>query len=93
MIGNSIKIGAITYAVVDAEIPDCGKIDYETQTITIKSSLPIEVRTVTLWHEIIHGIMYNLGYVKHNEVLVDGLAHGVFQALTDNPQLLGKPHE
>jgi hypothetical protein len=37
--------------------------------------------------------MYNLGYSKHNEVLVDGLAHGVFQALTDNPQLLRNPHE
>jgi hypothetical protein len=89
----SIKIGAITYAIVESELAAYGSIDYETQTISIRAGMSTEARTVTLWHEIIHGIMYNLGYSKHNELLVDGLAHGVFQALTDNPKLLRNPHE
>jgi hypothetical protein len=89
---STIKIGAITYAVVESELAAYGSIDYETQTISIRAGMSTEARTVTLWHEIIHGIMYNLGYSKHNELLVDGLAHGVFQALTDNPKLLGEKH-
>ena len=92
MSAATIKIGAITYAIVESDLSAYGSIDYETQTISIRAGMSTEARTVTLWHEIIHGIMYNLGYSKHNELLVDGLAHGVFQALADNPQLRGGKH-
>lgn len=84
-----IQIGAITYAVADAPIRDCGLIDYEAQTIVLRNSLGKDARAVTLWHEVIHGILYNMGHVNHDEVLVDGLAHGVVQCLRDNAQLRG----
>lgn len=84
-----IQIGAITYNLAEAPIRDCGFIDYEAQTIVLKNSLCKDARAVTLWHEVIHGILYNMGHVNHDEVLVDGIAHGVLQCLRDNPQLRG----
>ena len=87
---EKVKIGAVTYTVADAPIPDCGLIDYEAQTIVIKKGLGKDARAVTMWHEVIHGILYNMGHVNHDEIIVDGIAHGVVQCLRDNPQLKGR---
>lgn len=87
MIPNSLKIGACNYAVVTAPIPDFGLIDYAQQTIVIKAGIAATAQDVTLWHEILHGLLFNLGYVNHDEELVDGLAHGIVQVLADNPAL------
>lgn len=84
---KSVRIGAVTYSVTEAPIADLGLIDYAKQTIVIQSGLAPAARDVTLWHEIIHGVLYNLGYVDHNENLVDGLAHGIVSVLMDNPRL------
>jgi len=86
---TKLRIGAITYDVTESVMQDCGCIDYEKQTIEIRKGLAADARTVTLWHEILHGILYNMGHVNHDEILVDGIAHGVLQCLRDNPQLRG----
>ena len=82
-----IRIGAITYAVVESDISDYGMIDYETQTIRIRKGLGKDAKSVTVWHEVIHAILYNMGHLDHDEVLVDGIAHGLLQCLRDNPKL------
>jgi hypothetical protein len=89
---GKLKVGAITYSIVESSIPDYGSIDYETQTISIRKGLAKDARDVTLWHEVIHAIMYNMGHVNHDEIIVDGIAHGVLQCLRDNPQLRGGKH-
>ena len=33
------------------------------------------LREITLRHEIIHAMLFSLGYINHNEEMVDGLAH------------------
>lgn len=86
---ESVKIGACNYSIAVAPIPDYGLIDYAQQTIVIKSGIAPTAARVTLWHEIIHGVLYNLGYVNHDEEMVDGLAHGIVQVLIDNPRLNG----
>jgi len=86
---TKLRIGAITYDVTESVMQDCGCIDYEKQTIEIRKGLAADARNVTLWHEVIHGILYNMGHVNHDEILVDGIAHGVLQCLRDNPQLRG----
>jgi len=45
------------------------------------------IRRVTLWHEIVHGILYAAGQTDHDEVLTDAIAHGIVQVLRDNPEL------
>jgi hypothetical protein len=87
---DTLRIGAVTYKVVEAPITECGLIDYESQTIVIRKGLAKDVRAVTVWHEVIHAILYNMGHVNHDEILVDGIAHGVLQCLRDNPQLKGR---
>lgn len=87
---TKLRIGAITYDVTESVMQDCGCIDYEKQTILIRKGLAADARNVTLWHEILHGILYNMGQVNHDETIVDGLAHGIVQALNDNPHLRGK---
>ena len=86
---TKLRIGAITYDVTESVMQDCGCIDYEKQTILIRKGLAADARKVTIWHEVIHGILYNMGHVNHDEILVDGIAHGVLQCLRDNPQLRG----
>jgi hypothetical protein len=49
---------------------------------------PVSERLV-LWHELIHAMLFQLGYNEHDERLVDGLAHYVVSVLVDNPQLNG----
>ena len=34
-----------------------------------------EFRDIVIKHEILHAMMYTLGYVDHDELLVDGLAN------------------
>jgi hypothetical protein len=89
-VATSIKIGAISYSVSEAPIRECGLIDYDSQTICLRDSLGKDTQAVTLWHEIIHGILYNMGQTNHDEILVDGIAHGIVQVLNDNPHLRGK---
>jgi hypothetical protein len=86
---KSVKIGPMLYSVTEAPISEYGLIDYGKQIIVINSGLAPQAKQVTLWHEIVHGILYNLGHINHDEVMVDSLAHGIVSVLADNPQLKG----
>ena len=39
-----------------------GQINYGQCEILINADLPKEMTSLTLWHEIMHGILFNLGY-------------------------------
>lgn len=83
-----VKIGCMTWAIVEVEgLPDMGLCDEEKQTIAIRAGLPPDVATVTLWHELIHAMLYALGYRKHSERLVDGLAYQMVSLLRENKEL------
>ena len=81
---TSLKIGPCTYAVVRSAITEYGLCDYKRQTITLQPDLHPTVERLVLWHEIIHAILYQLGYNDHDEKLVDGLAHSIVSVLTEN---------
>lgn len=68
-----------------------GFIDYPTCEISLDESSSPQVLEVTLWHEIIHAILYNAGITKHKEKLVDIIAAGITQVLQDNPRLAAPP--
>lgn len=86
-----IKIGPIHYDVVEYAFDGetrCGDIDSLKCRIRINESMPPCNKRVTLWHEIVHGILYAAGQTKdHDEIVIDAIAHGLTQVLTDNPEL------
>lgn len=84
---TSLKIGPCTYAVVRSAITEYGLCDYKRQTITLQPDLHPTAERLVLWHEIIHAILYQLGYNDHDEKLVDGLAHSIVSVLSENQAL------
>jgi hypothetical protein len=87
--GEWVKVGPLVYTVQHAPISEMGICDYEKQTITIREGITPEVARCVLWHEIVHAMLYQLGYTDHDEKLVDGLAHSIVSVLIDNPRLNG----
>lgn len=83
-----IQIGPISYKVVETDIPSiCGDINTVKCCIRLNKAMKPDIRKVTLWHEVIHGILYAAGQTDHDEVLTDAIAHGIVQVLRDNPEL------
>lgn len=83
---SRIKVGAMVYDVVAANgLPDMGLCDEENATIAIRAGLPSDVERITVLHEAVHAMLYALGYRKHNERVVDGLAYQMVAVLRDNP--------
>ena len=90
MIPEKIKIGAIPYAVSyppDLDTKLTGEIDYLRQTIKLRAQMGAETTRVVLLHEVVHGMLFALGYYEHDEKLVDGLAHMLAQVSDENPAL------
>jgi hypothetical protein len=83
-----IQIGPISYQVVETDIPSiCGDINTVECQIRLNKALRPDIRQVTLWHEVVHGILFAAGQTDHDEVLTDAIAHGIVQVLRDNPKL------
>lgn len=84
-----LKVGPCVYAVVRAAITEHGLCDYKKQTITLQPDMHPMAERLVLWHELIHAMLFQLGYNDHDEKLVDGLAHYIVSVLVDNPRLNG----
>lgn len=62
-----------------------GEIDYLNQEILILSGMAREVQYITILHEVMHGILEQLGFEESQEEhLIQGLANGLFQVLHEN---------
>lgn len=89
---GSIRIGGLDYKVV--EVKDLrdghtglnGHILYNDCEIRVEQEMLPQVQWVTVWHEVLHGILEHAG-VKHNEQTILALGYGVAQVLRDNPWL------
>jgi hypothetical protein len=86
-----IQIGPIRYTLEVSDFSDrtCGDTDTMKCRIRVNSTMHPDVQRVTLWHEVIHGILFAAGMSDHDEQVVDALAHGLVQVLRDNPKLRG----
>lgn len=72
MLPEKVAILGLDYKVEVVEVVDgqealWGKIDYENLSIRIDASLSDARKQQTLLHEILHGILEELGYRKLNE--------------------------
>ena len=81
----TVDILGIPYEVVTDEMEDSedGCISPRRQRITLREGLCDEKRVQVYLHELIHGILDQLGYAElyEDERLVQGLAIGLHQAL------------
>jgi len=93
--GGKIKIGPITYSIVavsglrsDDGKSLYGEVKYGLCEVRIEADNSPQQDRQTLWHEIVHIILEQLGRSKLNEEnLVDSLAYALMQVVQDNPWL------
>lgn len=90
-----IQIGPIHYDVVlvpelaNGEATLHGDINHARCRIRICADDSPQLQHVTLWHEVLHGILHLAALDDHSEQLIIALAYGIVQALRDNPVLHG----
>ena len=84
-IPNTVSILGVPYEVAVGEMEDGedGSISPRRQLITLREGMCEEKRAQVYLHELIHGILDQLGYAElyGDEHLVQGLAIGLHQAL------------
>jgi hypothetical protein len=89
---KSIKIGPVVYAVTEearvANESMWGQIVYAESKIELNPGMNPQHRKITLWHEMIHGMLLQGGIREHDERILDVLAHGIVSVLQDNKGLL-----
>ncbi|WP_350454887.1 hypothetical protein [Slackia heliotrinireducens] len=85
-IPENVRILGLDYAVVRAELEGAdGEISPRRQTITLAPGMSRGREEQTYLHELVHGILDQLGYTElyEDERLVQGLAVGLHQALSE----------
>lgn len=92
-IPKSIRIGGIEYVVAENEVNLndgerllYGQINYTESTIKL-TDMPVsyQVKCLTLWHEILHGIQHASGMeIENEEAVVEMFSRGIYQVLQDN---------
>ena len=92
-IPKMVRIGGIEYFVLDNQptLNDgqhllYGQIDYTCSEIKLSDiARSPDMKGVTLWHEILHGIRNHAGLeIENEEEVVDMFAKGIYQVLQDN---------
>lgn len=85
---KKIKICGIPYKIKEVDVIDepdegviQGKILPSRSTILLKRSLPKQVKKSVLFHEILHGLLLELGYndLSENETFVQSLSNAMYQ--------------
>lgn len=94
IIPDRVLIGGLEYAVdrvhqTGLELQAEGSINPREQLITICDT-GTEYAKITFLHECVHGMLEAIGIPcsRHDEQLVDGLAHQLYQFLNGNPQIM-----
>ena len=92
-IPESVRIGGVEYEVIDnvAGLNDgqnvlAGEINYNDSVIRLNEVVAgHQMKCITLWHEILHGIRNHAGIeIADEETVVELFARGIYQVLQDN---------
>lgn len=85
ILGAKYEIEFVDY--ISKEELKIGEVDYLNQEIKIMNGLSDDIQKVTLWHEILHAVLNQLGFEEaENEHLVQSLATAIHQVLSENKQ-------
>ena len=91
---ESVQIGPITYQVKEESRTALdsfyGQIVYSDGLIALQPGMAPVYQEITLFHEILHGMLLQGGIRDHDERVLDVLAHGFVMLLRDNPGLFVK---
>lgn len=98
-IGNEVKIGPISFSTKKIDdLHTCnddgkkvylnGHILYSSAEIRLSGELTGDLQRVTMWHEIVHGILEQAGVDDHPETIIRLLGFGLVQIIRDNPELI-----
>lgn len=84
-----IKIGGSEYKlVIEEELEEdiCGAIDFEVGEIQIKNFELPQYKRQTLWHEIVHGMLDEMGSLtlSNNEEFVEGFGRQLYGFYKNN---------
>ena len=87
-----IKIGSLVYKIRFDDMTKygsntIGNIDYRSLEITLNTQQEWEKNCQILWHEILHGILENLGMDDMKEQDVQSLASAIHGVIVDNPDM------
>lgn len=96
---DTVKIGIHQYSVSEAEEISrkedgaylFGHISHDEQHIDVRAALQPKMKTVCLWHELIHGVLFQAGLLideSDEERVCVAISHGIVQLLQENPALL-----
>lgn len=93
-----VRVGAVEYAVIEVEdlhthrdgvrVDLQGQVDYEACEIHIRPGYTVQQQLFTLWHEMIHAMLEQAGFVEHDERMIVTLGYAVVGAIRANPQLM-----
>lgn len=92
-IPESVRIGGVEYEVIDnvSGLNDgqnvlAGEISYNDSVIRLNEAVAgHQMKCITLWHEILHGIRNHAGIeIEDEETVVEIFARGIYQVLQDN---------
>ena len=101
-IPRKVRISGIDYVVDQVTHPVCvdgrqccGDINYDHNKIRIDISYGSSTSHIcTLLHEVVHGIVHDrdicFGGGADEEAIVEAFAKGLYQVLTDNPDLTAR---
>lgn len=95
----TVKIGTTSYQVKRVkdlhDIKDgsvkrglLGCVDYTKREIEIDAALSPPAAIDTVWHEVVHAILYHAGHTEQNENQVLALGYGIIDFLRNNPAVV-----
>lgn len=94
-IPENVKIGWRNYTVAQGEHRAgdnggdlYGQIEYEKRQIFLYEKIDTDEKSVTLLHEMLHGIFFNMGNaLREDENFVTALAENLYQVIKENPEI------
>jgi len=93
---EKVKIGGIEYNIEYIEIPEedgayaFAEIDHALARIQVNSVCNEQIQEVSILHEIVHAVLFNIGEQKlnGNEKFVECFTQAWYQVLRDNKGLI-----
>ena len=76
---KKFKLAGCTWEVIETDMPDLGCTNPDSCRIMVSNKLSKQGKEITLWHEVIHAILFTMGERDHDERFVEGMAQLLYQ--------------
>lgn len=76
---KKFKLAGCTWDITEGEITELGYTSPDDFKIVLNKKLNKQAKEVTLWHEVVHAILFTMGEVNHDERFVEGFAQLLYQ--------------